>query len=298
MAAPILADAAIAAPRPALRRSIGIGARPVRLVQNRALAAGGAILIAALLLAIFAPAIAGVDPRAIMLGDRLLPWSRAHPFGTDMLGRDIFARILFGTRMSLLIGGCCAAASAILGTMIGMVSAAARLADAIVMRILDGVMSIPAVLLAVALMAVAGGSAENVIVAVTIVETPRCARLVRGLLLSLRERPYVEAAIAAGSGRIRLFVRHLLPSLMAPLAVQATFVWAAAMLIEATLSFIGAGVPPSTPTWGNMIAESKALWQLKPALIFVPAAALSVTILGVNLFGEGLRQSFDKQAGH
>jgi peptide/nickel transport system permease protein len=268
------------------------------LRKRSSLVAGSSILSTMLLLAVAAPWISGLDPRSVTLGDRLLPWSSAHPFGTDLLGRDIFTRMLYGTRTSLTIGLCCAAMSALFGTAIGMVSAASRLSDAIVMRILDGVMSIPAVLLAIALMAIAGGSAKNVIIAVTIIETPNCARLVRGLLLSLRERPYVEAAIAAGSGQIRLLTRHMLPSLMAPLAVQATFIWAGSMLIEAALSFIGAGVPPSTPTWGNMIAESKSLWQLKPSLIFVPAMALSITILGVNLLGEGLRQLFDVKGKH
>jgi peptide/nickel transport system permease protein len=295
--ATVLPEAAIAAP-PGVAAEIAQPAPRRRRPANAALIGGGALLAAMLLLAVAAPLLTRYDPRAVSLSDRLLPWGGAHPFGTDMLGRDIFARILYGTRVSLAIGFCCALMSSAFGTVIGMVSAASRLSDAIVMRILDAVMSIPAILLAIALMAISGGSAKNVVVAVTIVEVPRCARLVRGLMLSLRERPYVEAAIAAGSGQFRILTRHMLPSLMAPLAVQATFVWAAAMLIEASLSFIGAGVPPSTPTWGNMIAESKSLWQLSPALIFVPAAALSLTILGVNLLGEGLRRSFDIQRGH
>ena len=230
--------------------------------------------------------------------NRLLPYSRAHLLGTDQLGRDIFSRILYGARVSLLIGFSCALLTSVFGTAIGMVSATSRLSDAIVMRIMDGVMSMPAILLAIAMMAIAGGSAGTVIAAVTIVETPRCARLIRGLMLSLRERPYVEAAIAAGSGRVRLITRHILPSLWAPLAVQATFNWAAAMLIEAGLSFIGAGLPPEVPTWGNMISDGKSLWQIMPHLIFLPALALSITILGVNLVGEGLRRAFDIKRGH
>ncbi len=278
----------------------GAGASPQRRIllrlpetANPALVAGSAILLFILVVAITAPVIAPYDPLAVTLGDRLLPWGGAHLLGTDMLGRDILSRIIHGARTSLAIGFCCATLSTLIGTLIGMASAATRLGDAIIMRILDGVMSVPAVLLAIALMAIAGGSATNVVIAVTIVEIPRCARLARGLMLSLRERPYVEAAIASGTGSFGLLVRHLLPNLMAPLAVQAAFVWAASMLIEATLSFIGAGVPPSTPTWGNMIAESKALWQLRPSLIFLPAAALTLTILGVNLLGEGLRHTFD-----
>lgn len=278
----------------------GAGASPQRRIRlrlpetaNPALVAGSAILLFILVVAITAPVIAPYDPLAVTLGDRLLPWGGAHLLGTDMLGRDILSRIIHGARTSLAIGFCCATLSTLIGTLIGMASAATRLGDAIIMRVLDGVMSVPAVLLAIALMAIAGGSATNVVIAVTIVEIPRCARLARGLMLSLRERPYVEAAIASGTGSFGLLVRHLLPNLMAPLAVQAAFVWAASMLIEATLSFIGAGVPPSTPTWGNMIAESKALWQLRPSLIFLPAAALTLTILGVNLLGEGLRHTFD-----
>lgn len=299
MAARILADdapeTAMEAQTPAAPPSTD--APPRRLARswrpNGALLGGSVILATMLSLAVLAPVIARHNPQAIVIDARLLPWSANHPLGTDMLGRDNFARMLFGARVSLFIGFSCAAFSTVIGTSVGMLSASSRLADAIVMRVLDGVMSIPAVLLAVALMAIGGGSAGNVVVAVTIIEVPRCARLVRGLMLSLRERPYVEAAIAAGSGHIRLLMRHMIPNLMAPLMVQAAFIWAAAMLIEAGLSFIGAGVPPSTPSWGNMIAESKSLWQLKPALIFVPAAALSITILGVNLLGEGLRRLFD-----
>ncbi len=282
------ADASVAAAPPMRRRRPRLPAN-----ANPALVAGTAILLFILLVAIAAPVIAPYDPLAVTLGDRLLPWGGAHLLGTDMLGRDILSRVIYGARTSLAIGFCCATLSTLIGTLIGMASAATRLGDAIIMRVLDGVMSVPAVLLAIALMAIAGGSATNVIIAVTIVEIPRCARLARGLMLSLRERPYVEAAVASGTGSFGLLVRHLLPNLMAPLAVQAAFVWAASMLIEATLSFIGAGVPPSTPTWGNMVAESKALWQLRPSLIFLPAAALTLTILGVNLLGEGLRRTFD-----
>jgi peptide/nickel transport system permease protein len=265
---------------------------------NPSLAIGGAIMLFMLAAAVAAPLVTGQDPRAIDVANRLLPRNAWHLLGTDQLGRDIFARILYGARISLMIGFSCALLTSIFGVAIGMLSASSRLSDAIVMRIMDGVMSVPAILLAIAMMAIAGGSAGTVIAAVTIVETPRCARLIRGLMLSLRERPYVEAAIAAGSGRIRLLMRHILPSLWAPLAVQATFNWAAAMLIEAALSFIGAGLPPEVPTWGNMIAEAKTLWQIMPGLIFMPAVALSLTILGVNLVGEGLRQTFDIKRGH
>lgn len=281
-----------AAPSAARRRLLRTAA------DHRPILIGGGIIAFMLFLAAAAPLLTAYDPRAIAVGDRLLRAGADHPLGTDQLGRDLFARMLYGTRISLEIGFLAALLSCLFGTAVGMLSASSRIGDAIIMRVLDGIMSMPAVLLAIALMAIAGGSAQNVIIAVTIVETPRVARLIRGLMLSLRERPYVEAAIAAGSTQWRVLTRHMLPSLFAPLAVQATFVWAAAMLIEAGLSFIGAGVPPSTPTWGNMIAESKALWQIRPDLIFIPAAFLSLTVLGVNLLGEGLRQALDPRKDH
>lgn len=261
------------------------------------IAAGGAILIAMSLVALLAAHLGTVDPRALAVDDRLLAPSALHPFGTDQFGRDLYSRVLFGARVSLVVGGLSALLSCIFGTACGLASAASKIGDGIVMRCMDGLMSIPPLLLAVALVGVAGGSIENVVFAVTLVETPRVARIVRGVALSLRERPYVEAAIAAGSTPLRIVVRHILPSITSPLAVQFAFVWAAAMLIEAALSFVGAGLPPSTPSWGNIMAEAKVLWQVKPALIFIPAAFLSVTVLGVNLLGDGLRRALDPRGG-
>ena len=260
--------------------------------------AGSAILAAMSLVALLAPHLGTVDPRALSVDDRLLAPSSLHPFGTDQFGRDLYSRVLFGARVSLVVGGMTAFLSCFFGTACGLVSAASKIGDGIVMRCMDGLMSIPPLLLAVALVGVAGGSIENVVLAVTLVETPRVARIVRGVALSLREQPYVEAAVAAGSTPLRIVVRHILPSIISPLAVQFAFVWAAAMLIEAALSFIGAGLPPSTPSWGNIMAEAKALWQVKPALIFIPAAFLSVTVLGVNLLGDGLRRALDPRGGN
>lgn len=245
------------------------------------------------LLAVLTPYLVTTDPRSLAPGSRLLPPSAAHWFGTDQLGRDLFARVLYGSRVSLLVGFSVALLSAVLGAFIGMLSASGRRIDGIVMRIMDGIMSIPAILLAIALMAVTGGSVVNVIIAVTIVEIPRVARLIRGIVLSLREQPYVEAALAAGSSRFRIVMRHLLPGIVGPLIVQSTFVWATAMLLEAALSFIGAGTPPATPSWGNIMADGKALWQVRPLMIFIPAAFLSLTLLAVNMLGDGLRDILD-----
>jgi peptide/nickel transport system permease protein len=261
--------------------------------RNPELVVGAVLLTIMALLAIFAPLLGTVDPRALSTGTRLRPPSAQHWFGTDMLGRDVYSRVLYGGRISLLIGVSAALLSSAFGAAIGLVSAFGNVVDLVVMRIMDGIMSIPAILLAIALMAVAGGSVENVITAVTIVEIPRVARLVRGVVLSLRSQPYVEAAIAAGSPMPKIVWHHLLPGIFAPLIVQGTFVWATAMILEAALSFIGAGTPPTIPSWGNIMADGKALWQVKPYLIFIPAGFLSVTLLAVNLLGDGLRDLLD-----
>jgi len=271
--------------------------KPSRILRfarrNPEIAFGGFLLALMALLSIAAPLLGTVDPRAIATASRLRPPSAEHWFGTDMLGRDLYSRVLYGGRISLTIGVLSAAFSALFGTMIGLLSAFGNILDAVIMRIMDGIMSIPAVLLAIALMAVAGASVQNVILAVTIVEAPRVARLVRGVVLSLKQQPYVDAAIAAGSSMPKIVIRHLLPGVVGPLIVQATFVWATAMILEAALSFIGAGTPPSIPSWGNIMSDGKALWQVKPFLIFIPAGFLSVTLLAVNLLGDGLRDLLD-----
>jgi peptide/nickel transport system permease protein len=261
--------------------------------RNPEIAVGGFLLALMAFLAIAAPLLGTIDPRAISTASRLRPPSAEHWFGTDMLGRDLYSRVLYGGRISLTIGVLSAAFSALFGTVIGLMSAFGSTLDAVIMRIMDGIMSIPAVLLAIALMAVAGASVQNVILAVTIVESPRVARLIRGVILSLKQQPYVDAAIAAGSSMPKIVIRHLLPGIVGPLIVQATFVWATAMILEAALSFIGAGTPPSVPSWGNIMSDGKALWQVKPFLIFIPAGFLSATLLAVNLLGDGLRDLLD-----
>jgi peptide/nickel transport system permease protein len=268
--------------------------KSLRLLRRHPqIAVGGAILIVMALLAIFAPLLGTIDPRAIALGKRLQPPSENFWFGTDALGRDLYSRVLYGARISLLVGVACAVFASIGGVIVGMVAASGRWLDAIAMRIMDGLMAIPAILLAIALMAISRGSIGTVIVAITIVEIPRVARMIRGVVLSLREQPFVEAAIAAGSTTPKIIWRHLLPAVVSPLTVQATFVGSAAIVIEASLSFIGAGTPPTIPSWGNIMSDGKALWQIKPYLVFIPAGFLAMTVLGVNLLGDGLRDALD-----
>jgi peptide/nickel transport system permease protein len=198
--------------------------------------------------------------------------------------------------VSLTVGFSVAFIASAVGLAIGLVSGFVRWADGIVMRVMDGLMSIPPILLAIALMALTRGSVGNVILAITIAEIPRVSRLVRGVVLSLREQPYVDAAIAAGTRTPLIILRHILPNTVAPMTVQATYICGSAMIIEAILSFIGDGTPPTIPSWGNIMAEGRALWQVKPFIVFFPAAFLSVTVLAVNLVGDGLRDALDPRA--
>lgn len=254
---------------------------------------GGVILTLILLAALLAPWLGTVDPTALAPAKRTRLPSAQYWFGTDMLGRDIYSRVIYGARVSLLVGFSVAVLASIGGLAIGLVSGMVRWLDGIVMRVVDGMMSIPPILLAIALMALTRGSVQNVIIAITIAEIPRVARLVRGVVLSLREQPYVEAAVTTGTRMPAIIWRHILPNTLAPMTVQATYICASAMITEAILSFIGAGVPPSVPTWGNIMAEGRALWQVKFYIILFPAIALSLTVLAVNLVGDGLRDALD-----
>jgi peptide/nickel transport system permease protein len=261
--------------------------------RHPAIAAGGALVAAMVFIAVFAPYLGTVDPTALATARRTREPSAQFWMGTDMLGRDIYSRILYGSRVSLIVGFSVAVLASLAGLLVGVVSGFLRWADAVVMRIMDGLMSIPPILLAVALMALTRGSVGNVIMAITIAEVPRVSRLVRGVVLSLREQPYVDAAVAAGTRTPMIMLRHILPNTLAPLTVQATYICASAMIIEAILSFIGAGVPPTIPSWGNIMAEGRALWQVKPYIVFFPAIFLSLTVLAVNLLGDGLRDALD-----
>src|ERR671937_621173 len=285
---------AVAPELPELLPAVNLGRGAVGFLRRHpAVAVGGALLLFMLLIAVFAPYLGTVDPTALAPARRTRPPSAEHWFGTDMLGRDLYSRVIYGARVSLLVGFSVAAFASLVGLAIGLVAGFVRWADAVLMRVMDGLMSIPPILLAVALMALTRGSVGNVILAITIAEIPPVARLVRGVVLSLREQPYVDAATAAGTRVPMIILRHILPNTVAPMTVQATYVCASAMIIEAILSFIGAGTPPTIPSWGNIMAEGRALWQVKPYIVFFPAAFLSVTVLAVNLLGDGLRDALD-----
>jgi peptide/nickel transport system permease protein len=254
---------------------------------------GAGTLILMGFIAIFAPYLATVDPQAVTPLNRLKPPSWDNWFGTDALGRDVYSRVMYGARVSLTVGVAVAILSTVIGMAIGLITGFVRWLDPIVMRIMDGLMSIPSILLAIALMALTKASIENVILAITLAEVPRVVRLVRSLVLSLREQPYVEAAAASGTPLIKTLLRHILPNIAAPLLVQATYICASAMITEAILSFIGAGTPPNIPSWGNIMAESRSLFQIAGYLILFPSIFLSATVLAVNYLGDGLRDALD-----
>jgi peptide/nickel transport system permease protein len=260
--------------------------------RNPTIVIGGFILSLIAGLALAAPLFAG-DAVTMQPAQRLRPPSDANWLGTDNLGRDVFARTIYGARISLLVGVSVATTSIVCGLFIGLLSGYFRKVDAVVMRLMDGLMAIPAILLAIALVALTRASVMTVIVAITIPEVPRVVRLVRAVVLSVREAPYVEAAIAGGTPTWKILLRHILPNTVAPLIVQATYICASAILIEAALSFLGAGTPPEIPTWGNMIAQSRLFLSRAPWTIFAPGIALALVVLAVNLLGDGLRDRLD-----
>jgi peptide/nickel transport system permease protein len=254
---------------------------------------GGVLLLAMAIMAAAAPWFGTVDPQALAPKYRLRWPSAEDWFGTDMLGRDVYSRTIYGARVSLAVGISVALLSTTLGLAIGVVTGFTRWVDAIVMRVMDGLMSIPAVLIAIALMALTRASLQNVIFAITVAEVPRVTRLVRGVVLTLREQPYVEAAVASGTSFVLILWRHIVPNTLAPLLVQGTYIAASAMITEAILSFIGAGTPPNVPSWGNIMAEGRSLFQVAYYIVLFPGIMLSVAVLAINLLGDGLRDALD-----
>lgn len=255
--------------------------------------AGGVVLLLMLLVALLAPWLGTTDPLALAPVKRLRPPSAEHWFGTDMIGRDVYSRVIYGTRVSLTVGLAVALLAISIGLAIGLVTGYLRWLDAVMMRVMDGLMSIPSVLLAIALISLTKASLDNVIIAIGITEIPRVVRLVRSLVLTLREQPYVEAAIASGTRLPAILLRHILPNMVAPLLVQATYICASAMITEAILSFIGAGTPPNIPSWGNIMAEARSLIQVAGTILLFPGIFLSITVLSVNLLGDGMRDALD-----
>ncbi|WZB62864.1 ABC transporter permease [Achromobacter xylosoxidans] len=270
------------------------GCRALRsLRRHPTLYLGCAILILLALAALAAPWLATIDPQDIDPLARMKPPSAEHLFGTDALGRDVYSRTIRGARVSLLVGAAVALASTVIGVALGMLAGYFRRVDALIMRVMDGLMAIPGVLLAIALMATLKGGLGTVVIAIVIPEIPRVVRLVRALVLTIREQPYIEAAVASGTRVPAILLRHILPNLFAPLMVQATFIAASAILTEAVLSFLGVGIPPHTPSWGNIMAEGRNFVAVAFHIILYPGLFLGVTVLAVNLVGDGLRDMLD-----
>lgn len=272
----------------------GLGRRMLRqMFSSWPSVVAAAILIAIVLTALFAPLLSTADPVAISPAERFALSSDLHPLGTDAFGRDIYSRVVHGARVSLIVGAGAALVSVSLGLVIGVVAGYFRAVDSVIMRTMDGIMAIPSILLAIALISLTGASLMTVLVAITVPEIPRVVRLVRSVILNVRSEAYVEAAITLGSPVWRILLRHMVPNTVAPLIVQGTFVFASAILTEATLSFLGAGLPTEIPSWGNMMSEGRMYFQLYPGLVLYPGIALALTLLSVNILGDVLRDLLD-----
>jgi peptide/nickel transport system permease protein len=277
------------------------------LLHNPGVIFGGAVIVIVILMALLAPWLGTIDPTAINpmarnrvpgaefsmrtdTGERI---KMIALFGTDGLGRDVYSRVVYGARVSLLVGVSVALISIAAGMFIGLLAGFFRILDAVIMRIMDGLMAIPAILLAIAMVSLFRSSVLTVIVAITVPQIPGVVRLVRSIVLTVREEPYVEAAVTLGTSTPKLLWRHVLPNTIAPMIVQGTFICAAAILVEAILSFLGIGVPPEVPTWGNIMADGRQVFSLFPHNIIYPGVFLAMTILAVNVLGDGLRDTID-----
>lgn len=261
--------------------------------RHPTLALGATVLALMTTLAAVVPLLPLADPMAMSPIQRLKPPSWAHPFGTDNFGRDVLTRAIWGSRVSIAVGISVALLSTLIGLVIGVVSGFYRAADAIIMRFMDGLMSIPSILLAIALVSINKPSLVTLIFAITIVEIPRVVRVVRAVVLTVREQAYVEAAISVGTRPMKLLFSHVLPNALAPIIVQSTFICAVAVLIEASLSFLGVGTPPEVPSWGNMMASARPFIHQASWMLLLPGVMLSVTVLSINLVGDGLRDMLD-----
>lgn len=276
-------------------------------LRNPNVIVGGLILLAMLMIAILAPFLGTVDPTRIdpaarnkkpgteityRLDDGTTA-KRVAIMGTDSLGRDVYSRVLYGARVSLAVGVAVSIIAVIIGMVIGLVSGYIRWADGIIMRVMDGLMAIPGILLAIALVSIWRAGLITVVFAIVVPDVPRVVRLVRSIVLTVREEPYVEGAISVGTPTWILMFRHILPNTVAPLIVQGTFLAAAAILTEAALSFLGIGIPPEIPSWGNIMAEGRTLFRVFPHNILYPGIFLALTVLAINIMGDGLRDTLD-----
>src|SRR5215471_18301782 len=287
---------AIDAIAPADRFGLGAGARwetVQRLLRHRSFETGLALFAVLVLAAVLVPMISAADPTRLSMRTRFVPPGAEYLFGTDNFGRSALARVVYGARLSLMIGTSVVVLNAIFGALLGALSGYFTRLDNPLMRMNDALMAFPPVLLAIAVTAVLGRSTHNVIVALAIVYVPRTARIVRASVLVIRQMEFVQAAVAAGAGHWRILRRHILPNAMAPLIVQLSFLFAYAVLTEATLSFLGLGAEPPTPTWGNIMAEGRQYMIEAPWIITIPGIALMITVMGLNLLGDGLRDVLD-----
>jgi peptide/nickel transport system permease protein len=278
-----------------------------KLARNPSVVIGATIVAILALVGLFAPLLGTIDPAEInpvfrnkkpgvertIRADDGKEVQFVHRFGTDSLGRDVYSRVVYGARVSLIIGVTVAVLSVAIGLTIGLIAGYIRWLDGFIMRIMDGLMAIPAILLAMGVVSLSRAGLVAVVIAIVIPDIPRVVRLVRSIVLSIREEPYVEAAITVGTPTPTLLVRHVLPNTVAPLIVQGTFICGSAILIEAVLSFLGIGIPPETPTWGNIMAEGRSLFRILPHNIFYPGVFLAFAVLAINMLGDGLRDTLD-----
>ena len=260
---------------------------------------GIALLAALVAISVVAPFVVPNEPTKINMDARLEAPSASYWFGTDAFGRDVFSRTMSGGRISLIVAAAVAILTMIFGAAFGALAGYFRKVDAVLMRVMDGIMAIPTVLLAIALMVILGASLQNVIIAIVVVDTPRVTRVARASVLSLREQPFVDAARSIGAGNARILLRHVIPNLLAPIIVMGTYVAASAMLTEAYLSFLGAGIPAiDNPSWGNIMAEGRGFIHKAMWVIFFPGLVLAITVTSINLAGDGLRDVLDPKLAH
>ena len=285
--------AAIDAEGIALKREHPARATIKRLLRHRLFMTGLVLFLIIALTAILAPWITDVDPNRLSMRNKFKPPGEGWVFGTDSFGRSLWSRVVWGAQLSMLIGASVVALNAVFGILIGAAAGYFRRIDNLLMRINDALMAFPAILLAIAVTSVLGPSTFNVILALGIVYIPRTARIVRSSVIVLREMEFVQAAVAAGAGHWRILTRHILPNAMAPVIVQLSFLFAFAVLSEATLSFLGVGAVPPTPTWGNIMAEGRDFMREAPWIITIPGIALMITVMGLNFLGDGLRDVLD-----